>query len=128
MKLFGYYPATIIAAVQSVLAVVVLLPASPLSGDQAAWFITILSAVAVAFEAWMIRPITVATLTGAVRTTIVAVVLLGQPFGVTISEELSGAIVAAVIMVFGLLTHANGTPAFDPKPGFLRNDTGTPLR
>lgn len=128
MRIFGYYPAAIIAAVQSVLAVVVNIPASPLTPTQAAWFITALSAVAIAAEAWTVRPVTVAVLTGAVRTTIAAVLLLGQPFGVTISEELSGAIVAAVIMVFGLLTHANGTPAIDPKPGFLRTGTGTPLR
>lgn len=128
MKIFGYYPATIIAAVQAVLAVVVNLPASPLSADAAAWFVTGLSAVAVAAEAWTVRPMTVAVLTGAVRTTIAAVLMFGEPFGFTISPELSGAIVAAVIMVFGLLTHANGTPAIDPKPGFLRNDTGTPLR
>jgi len=124
MKIFGYYPATIIAAVQAVLAVVVNLPASPLSADQAAWFVTILSAVAVAAEAWTVRPVTVAMLTGAVRTTIAAVVL----FGVPMNEELSGAIVAAVIMVFGLLTHANGTPAISPKPGFLRESAVRPLR
>lgn len=124
MKIFGYYPATIIAAVQAVLAVVVNLPASPLSSEQAAWFVTILSAVAVAAEAWTVRPMTVAMLTGAVRTTVAAVLL----FGVPISDELSGAIVAAVIMVFGLLTHANGTPAIDPKPGFLRNDARASLR
>ena len=117
MKIFGYYPAAIVAAVQSVLAVVVLLPGSPLSAEAAAWFITVLSAVAVAVEAWLVRPVTVAMLTGAVRTTITAVVLFGEPFGVSISEELSGAIVAAVTMVFGLLTHANGTPAIDPAPG-----------
>lgn len=128
MKIFGYYPATIIAAVQAVLAVVLNLPASPLSPEAAAWFITVLSAVAVAAEAWTVRPVTVAVLTGAVRTTIAAVLLIGEPFGFTISPELSGAIVAAVIMIFGLLTHANGTPALDPKPGFLRNDTATPLR
>lgn len=124
MKIFGYYPATIIAAVQAVLAVVVNLPVSPLSADQAAWFVTILSAVAVAAEAWTVRPVTVAMLTGAVRTTIAAVVL----FGIPMSEELSGAIVAAVIMVFGLLTHANGTPAIAPKPGFLRESSVRPLR
>lgn len=128
MRIFGYYPAALIAAVQSVLAVVVLLPGSPLSAVQAAWFITGLSAVAVAVEAWTIRPVTVAMLTGAVRTTIAAVVLFGEPFGVAVSDEMTGAIVAAVTMVFGLLTHANGTPALDPKPGFLRTDTHTPLR
>lgn len=128
MKIFGYYPATIIAAVQAVLAVVLNLPASPLSPDVAAWVITVLSAVAVAAEAWTVRPVTVAVLTGAVRTTIAAVLLIGAPFGVAISPELSGAIVAAVIMVFGLLTHANGTPAISPKPGFLREGTAAPLR
>ena len=128
MKIFGYYPATIIAAVQAVLAVVVNLPASPLTPEAAAWFITGLSAVAVAAEAWTVRPMTVAVVTGAVRTTIAAVVFFAEPFGVSISPELSGAIVAAVTMIFGLLTHANGTPAIDPKPGFLRNDTRAPLR
>lgn len=125
MKIFGYYPATLIAAVTAILAVLVNIPASPLSAEQAAWFVTGLSAIAVAAEAWTVRPITVPILTGAVRTTIAAVVFFGEPFGVTISDELSGAIVAAVTMIFGLLTHANGTPAIDPDPRIVQHEKST---
>ncbi len=123
MKIFGYYPATIIAAVTSVLAVVTNLPASPLTGEQAAWFVTVLSALAVTAEAWTVRPRTVSTVVGAVRTTIAAVVLFGLP----ISDELSGAIVAAVAMIFGLLTHAVGTPAIEPDPRIVQHEDGGPV-
>lgn len=116
MKIFGRYPAAYVAAITAVLAVVTNIPGSPLTGVQAAWFITVLSAVATAYEAWTVRPIAVPMLTGAVRTTIAAVVL----FGIPITNELSGLIVAAVTMVFGLLVHGNGTPAADPAPGFLK--------
>lgn len=119
MKIFGYYPATIIAAVVAVLAVVTNVPGSPLTGEQAAWFVTVLSAVAVAAEAWTVRPRTVSTVVGAVRTTIAAVVLFGLP----ISDELSGAIVSAVAMVFGLLTHAVGTPAIEPDPHIIQHES-----
>jgi hypothetical protein len=115
MTLFGRYPAAWLSAITAVLAVVTNLPGSPLSGETAAWVVTIASALFTAYEAWTIRPVTVPMLTGAIRTTIAAVVL----FGVPVSNELSGAIVAAVAMVFGLLVHANGTPAADPAPGFL---------
>lgn len=119
MLIFGRYPAAWLSAITAVLAVIANIPGSPLSGEMAAWVVTVVSAGFTALEAWMIRPVTVAMLTGAVRTTIAAIVL----FGVPISDELSGTIVAAVSMIFGLLVHANGTPAGDPAPGFLP-DTG----
>lgn len=118
MKLFGYYPATIIAAIQAVLAVVINVPGSPLTPAMAAWVIVALSVVGTALEAWLVRPVSVPMLTGAIRTTIAAAIV----FGVHVSPELSGAIVAAVTMVFGLLVHANGTPAIDPDPTIARTD------
>jgi hypothetical protein len=119
MKIFGYYPATIIAAITAVLAVLSNLPQSPLTGEQAAWFVTVLSALATAAEAWTVRPRTVSTVVGAVRTTIAAVVLFGLP----ISDALSGSIVAAVAMIFGLLTHAVGTPAIEPDLRTIQHET-----
>ncbi len=116
MKIFGYYPAAILAALTAVLAVVTNLPGVPLSGETAAWIVTVASALFTALEAWTVRPVTVPMLSGAVRTTIAAAVL----FGVPIDDTLAGSIVAAVAMIFGLLTHNAGTPAIDPAPGFLR--------
>jgi hypothetical protein len=124
MKIFGYYPATLIATITAILAVVTNIPQSPLTGVQAAWFVTVLSVVATAAEAWTVRPITVPVLTGAVRTTIAAVVL----FGVPVSDTLAGLIVSAVTMIFGLLVHANGTPAIDPDPRIVQHGANTGVR
>jgi hypothetical protein len=118
MLIFGRYPAAWLAAITAVLAVVTNLPGSPVTGEMAAWIVTIASAVFTALEAWLVRPVTVPMLTGAIRTTIAAVVL----FGVPISDTLSGAIVAAIAMLFGLMVHANGTPAGDPAPGFVQGE------
>lgn len=118
MLVFGRNPAAWLAAITAVLAVVTNLPGAPVSGEMAAWVVTVASGLFTALEAWLVRPVAVPMLTGAVRTTIAAVIL----FGVPISNELSGAVVAAVAMVFGLLVHANGTPAGDPAPGFIQGE------
>jgi hypothetical protein len=124
MKIFGRYPAAWLAAITSVLAVVSHIPALHVSSTAAAWIITLVSAVFAVLDAASVRPVSVPMLTGVVRTLITAVML----FGVPVSPELAGAIVAAVTWVFALLVTANGTPAIDPAPGFnTSSSTGTAL-
>lgn len=115
MKIFGRYPAAWLSAIVAVLAVVTNVPGSPLTPDMAAWVVTVASALIAVAESVMVRPVTVPMLTGVVRTLVVAVGL----FGFEVSAELSGAIVGAITMIFGLLVHANGTPTADPAPGFI---------
>lgn len=116
LTIFGREPIVWLMAIQAVLAIVVNLPGIPLSGETAAWIITIVSALFTAFEAWSVRPVSVAMLTGAVRTSIAAVLL----FNVPISDELAGTIVAGVTVVFSLITANSVTPAHDPDPNFTR--------
>ena len=115
-KIFGREPIVILAGLQAALAVVVSIPALGLSAEAAAWIITLASAVLGAVEAWTVRPFTVAAMTGAIRTTITALVLFGLP----IPAELGGALIALGTFVLGLLTANSVTPKADPDPSFTR--------
>lgn len=115
-KIFGREPIVILAGIQSVLAVIVSVPALGVSAETAAWILTALSAILGAVEAWTVRPFTVAAMTAAVRTTAVALVMFGFP----ITEELAGSLVALGTFVLGLLTANSVTPKSDPDPRFLR--------
>lgn len=119
-KIFGREPIVILAGLQAVLAVVVSIPALGVSADTAAWIITAVSAVLAAVEAWLVRPWTVAVLTGAVRTTATALAL----FGLALPPELVGSLVALGTFVLGLLTANSVTPKSDPDPKFLRGRAG----
>jgi len=115
ITIFGRSPAIWLAAITSVLAVLINLPGSPVDPTMAAWIVTVVSALFAVLEAVAVRPVSVSMLTGVVRTVIAATVL----FGISVSPELSGAIVAVVTMAFGLFVNANGTPTHDPAPGFI---------
>lgn len=115
-KIFGREPIVILAGIQSVLAVVVSVPALGVSPETAAWILTALSAILGAVEAWTVRPFTVAAMTAAVRTTAVAFVM----FGVMIPNGLDTALVTLGTFVLGLLTANSVTPKSDPDPKFLR--------
>ncbi len=116
MKILGREPIVWLTGAQSVLAVVVSIPALGVSAETAAWVITLASLVLGALEAWSVRPFTVAAMTAAVRTTVTALVMFGLP----ISPELSGAMVALGTFVLGLLTANSVTPKAAPDPEFLR--------
>jgi hypothetical protein len=115
-KVFGREPIVWLTGAQSVLAVIVSVPALGVSAETAAWVITAASAVLGALEAWSVRPFTVAAMTAAVRTTAAALILFGLP----ISPELGGALVAVGTFVLGLLTAGSVTPVADPDPAFTR--------
>jgi len=106
---FKWEPVVWLAAIQSVLAVLVAIPAIGVSGDTAAWILTVTSAVFAAVEAWMVRPMTPAALTGAIRTALTALALFGLP----VSESLAAALVGLGTMVLGLMVR-NGV---SPKEG-----------
>jgi hypothetical protein len=107
---FKWEPVVWLAALQSILAVLVAIPSlGIISGDAAAWILTATSAVFAAVEAFMVRPMTPAALTGAIRTALTALMLFGLP----ISEELSLALVALGTMILGLMVR-NGV---SPKEG-----------
>jgi hypothetical protein len=117
MTLFGRTPAMWLGALTALLAVLTSLPFAAdlgLTGDAAAWVVTVASALFTVYEAWTVRPWSVPMLSGALRTTIAAVVL----FGVPISDELAGSVVAFASVVMAMLVTANGTPTADPAPGF----------
>lgn len=119
-KILGREPIVWLTGAQSVLAVVVSIPALGVSAETAAWTITVASAVLGALEAWSVRPFTVAAMTAAVRTTVTALLLFGLP----ISPELGGALVAVGTFVLGLLTANSVTPKAAPDPAFLRAREG----
>ncbi|MFI6510151.1 hypothetical protein ACIBCT_21305 [Streptosporangium sp. NPDC050855] len=116
MKIFGREPVVWLGAIAAVLAVIVTIPDVGLTAEAAGWIMTIVSGVFAAAEAIMTRPFVVTALTGAVRTVITGFVFFGLP----LTEETSGAIVAALNMVLMLVLANSVTPAADPAPGFVR--------
>lgn len=115
MLIFGRSPAVWLAAIQSVLAILVTLPALGFGEDLAAAVMVVVSALVAVAEAIMARPFVVSALTGAVRTLLVGLVAFGLP----LSEATTGALVAALAMVLALVMQPNTTPTGDPAPGFL---------
>lgn len=118
LKIFGRDPVMWLAAIQSVLAILVTIPVvnSYVTPVLVAWLITGLSAAFTALEAWSVRPVAPAMLSGAVRTTLTALVLFGLP----IPETTQGAIVAGVTMLFGFLIANGSTPNVAPDMSFVR--------
>ena len=120
MKIFGREPVVWLGAISAVLAVLVTVPAVGLSADAASWVMVIVSGVFAGVEAVMTRPFVVTALTGAVRTILTGLVFFGLP----LTEETSGAVVAALNMVLALVLANSVTPAADPAPGFVRAQDG----
>lgn len=115
MLLFGRNPLVWLAAIQSVLAVLVTIPAFNLSQDVAAWIMVVVSALFAIWEAVVTRPFVISVLTGAVRTLLVGLAGLG----LNLPEATLAAIVASLALVLALVLQPNTTPAHDPAPGFL---------
>ena len=106
MRIFGYEPAALLAALNALVAVVVSF-GLPLSTDQANAVTTIATAGIGIWIALMTRPIVptaVATLVGTVLTALAA-------FNLELSEEKVGSLVALTSIVLGLLIRANVSPA-----------------
>lgn len=119
MKIFGREPATWLHALQAVLAFLVTLPALNALGlteEVSGWIMTIAAGVVALLVAMATRPIVVSALTGAVQTILTGLVAFGLP----LSEQSSGALVAALNVLLMLLMPLGLTPAADPAPGFVR--------
>jgi len=125
MRIFGREPVVWLGAISAVLAVVVTIPDVGFTAEAAGWVMVIVSGVFTAAEAIMTRPLVVTALTGAVRTVLTGAVYFGLP----LSEETSGALVAAMNLVLMLVLAQSVTPAIDPAPGFVRaGGTGSTAR
>ena len=119
MKIFGREPAVILHALQAVLAFLVTLPALNqlgLTEEVSGWVMTIAAGAIALLVAIATRPIVVSALTGAVQTLLTGFVAFGLP----LSEQSSGALIAALNVVLMLLMPLGLTPAVDPAPGFVR--------
>lgn len=115
-KILGREPIVWLTGIQAILAVVVSLPFVGLDATTAAWVVTLASAVLGAVEAWAVRPLTVAAMTVAVRTSAAAAVMFGLP----ITPELAGAVVGVGTFVMGVIMSNAVTPRVDPDPSFTR--------
>lgn len=104
---FKWEPVAWLAAIQSVLAVLVAFDL--VTGDVASWLLVATSAVFTAVEAFMVRPMTPAALTGAIRTALTALAMFGLP----ITEDMAAALVGLGTMILGLMVR-NGV---SPKEG-----------
>lgn len=119
MKIFGREPAVILHALQAVLAFLVTLPALNALGlteEVSGWVMTLAAGAVALLVAAATRPLVVSALTGAVQTLLTGFVAFGLP----LSEQSSGALIAALNVVLMLLMPLGLTPAADPAPGFVR--------
>ncbi|MFG1683480.1 hypothetical protein ACGFNP_25150 [Nonomuraea sp. NPDC049269] len=119
MKIFGREPAVILHALQAVLAFLVTLPALNqlgLTEEVSGWVMTLAAGAVALLVAMATRPLVVSALTGAVQTLLTGFVAFGLP----LSEQSSGALIAALNVVLMLLMPLGLTPAADPAPGFVR--------
>ncbi|MCT9932461.1 hypothetical protein N5079_19860 [Planotetraspora sp. A-T 1434] len=119
MKIFGREPAVILHALQAVLAFLVTLPALNslgLTAEVSGWVMTIAAGLVALLVAVATRPFVVSAATGAVQTILTGLVAFGLP----LSEQSTGALVAALNVVLMLLMPLGLTPAADPDPKFVR--------
>jgi hypothetical protein len=119
MKIFGREPAVILHALQAVLAFLVTLPALNqlgLTEEVSGWVMTLAAGAVALLVAMATRPLVVSALTGAVQTLLTGFVAFGLP----LSEQSSGALIAALNVLLMLLMPLGLTPAVDPAPGFVR--------
>lgn len=118
-KIFGREPVAWLHAMQAVLAFAVTLPALNALGFTAEvsnWVMTVAAGIVALVVALATRPMVVSALTGAVQTILTGLVAFGLP----LSEQSTGALIAALNVVLMLLMPLGLTPAADPDPDFVR--------
>lgn len=106
MKILGREPAAILYALQAVLAVLVAFGVFGLTEESAGWVMTIGTGVMALIVAVVTRPFVVSALTGAVQTLLTGFIAFGLPW----TEAQSGAVVAALAIVLGLILRPNVSP------------------
>lgn len=107
MKLFGSEPTLIIAVVTSAIVLLGTVGFGFLTGEQAGLLVAAINAVALAVNAYTVRPISPAAFTYAVG----AIVALVTSYGLEFTDAQVGAINALVISILALLTRGQVSPA-----------------
>lgn len=106
MKILGREPTLYIAVVSSGIVVLGTLGFHALSGQQAGLIVAAINAVALAVNAYTVRPIAPAAFTYAIA----AIVAVAASYGLNVSPETLGAINLAVVPILALLTRSQVSP------------------
>jgi len=106
MKLFQREPTLWIAVISSGIVVLGTLGFHYLSGQQAGLIVAAINAVALAINAYTVRPVAPAAFTYAIG----AIVAVVGSYGLNVSPETLGAINLAVVPVLALLTRGQVSP------------------
>ena len=110
---FGREPAAILYALQSLLAVAVAFGWFGLTEESAGWVMTIANGVASLIVAVLTRPVVIGAITAAFQTILTGLVSFGLP----LTQEQSGALIAALSVILGLLLRQSVTPAAVARRG-----------
>jgi len=111
MKIFGYEPAVILYALNSVVALVVSF-GLPLSAEQVGAITVISTAVLTVWVAIYTRPIVVSVITGAAGTALAAV----GAFGFELTADQQGTAVTVLSVALSLLLRQAVSPAAPSSP------------
>ena len=106
MKILGREPAVWLYALQAILAALVAFGVFGLTEDSAAWVLTIGNGVMALVVAIVTRPFVVGALTGAVQTVLTGAIAFGLPW----TEVQTGAAIAALSVILGLILRPNLEP------------------
>mgnify|MGYP006976742582 CR=1 FL=1 len=107
ITIFGREPAAWLYALQALLAFAVTVPALGITEEMSAWIMTIANGLMAALVAVLTRPFVVSALTGAVQTVLTGMIAFGLPM----TEQQTGAAVAALSVILGLILRPNVSPA-----------------
>lgn len=110
--LFRREPTLILQFVSSVLTVFVAVGLPNLSAEQAALIIAVITAGFAVVNAALVRPVAPAAFIGFIGAG--AALLTG--YGLEVSQEVVGAVTAAVVTLLALLARVQVTPVVDPRP------------
>lgn len=117
IKIFGREPVYWLSGLQALFAVLVTLPVinQVVTPEFTSWVIMVGTAVLAAWEAWAVRPLSVAAMTNAVKVTLTAVVL----FGFQLPPGLEAALIAMGTFIIGSLMTTDVTPRAFPDMAWL---------
>ncbi|MEV4173967.1 hypothetical protein [Nonomuraea sp. NPDC049709] len=114
VRIFGHEPAVWLYVINAVVAFLVTIPAVGLTAETSGYVMTIASGAVALVSALLTRPWVVSALTGALSTMLAGL----ASFGLPLTEQQSGAAVALVSAVLGLLLRSNVSPAATPGPAY----------
>jgi hypothetical protein len=109
---FRREPTLYLQALSALLGIGVAICLPALSAEQAALIVAAASAIIGAVNGAITRPVAPAAFTGLVG----AVAALAAAYGFEASQEVVGAVQAAVVTLLALLTRVQVTPVADPRP------------